>query len=443
MFEIDWKTPHLWRKTAGDMALTAPHLQGRAEADLCVIGAGLTGISTALHAAEAGARVVLLEAAEVGCAASGRNNGLVISHHSKALPSEIEATLGPVIGPRYNELVAQSAPYAFDIMRRHGIDAHQVQAGWLQPAHTDATLARARQSFEEWRAFGAPVAWFGAAETFDRIGSRYLGSWQSGPSGHINPFAFTRGLAQAAQRAGVRLHEHSAVQAITRAGSGWRIGCAAGSVHARQVVVATNALTGTFWPKLRRAMVPMKVFDTATVPLSSRQRAQVLRDNPAVSDMRRDLRYFHYDRDFRIVTGGTHTLWHDARARGIDKTRAMLARAFPALAEDMPEISEYWEGVFAVVPDRKPRLMRLAEGILFGGLYSGRGVALSVSLGREMARWATGQIGDEALPLPVTSLRLVPAQPVAVCVANTMHPVSRLLDRQDERRQARKTTTPG
>lgn len=432
MFAIDWQTPHLWRKTAGDRPLAAPALTGEAEADLCIIGGGLTGLSTALHAAEAGLRVICLEATEIGAAASGRNNGLVISHHSKALPSEIEASFGPVTGPRYNALVAASAPYAFDLMRRLEIDAHQVQAGWIQPAHTVATLARARQSFADWRAFGAAVDWLDAAEVSDRIGSRYLGGWCSPGSGHINPWAFTRGMAAAAIRAGVRLYESSAVTGLQRHGAGWQLRTAHGQVTARQVLVATNALTGGFWPGLHRVMVPVKVFDTATAPLTARQRAAVLRGNPAVSDMRRDLRYFHFDRDFRIVTGGTHTLWHDARARGMEKTRQMLARAFPALAEDMPAITEYWEGVFAVVPDRKPRLMQLADGLLFGGLYSGRGVALSVSLGREIARFLAGQIPAADLPLPLTGLRRVPARRLAVGIANTMHPVMRLLDRIDE-----------
>lgn len=435
MLEIDWQSPHLWRKTAGPQALDAPPLVGETTADLCVIGAGLTGISTALHAAEAGARVALLEGREVGSAASGRNTGQVIAQHSKAVPSEIEAELGPVRGARYNELVARSAADAFELMRRHGIDAHQVQGGWIQPAHTDATLARARRAFEEWQAFGAQVEWLEAAEVLARVGSHYLGGWRVVRSGHINPYAFTRGLARAAQAAGVALHEYSLVERIERAGAEWHVVCAQGRVRARQVVVATNALTGRFWPKLARAMIPMKVFDTATAPLSEALRARVLRANPAVSDMRRDLRYFHLDRDFRIVTGGTHTLWHDARARGIARTRRMLAATFPALAADMPEITEYWEGVFAMVPDRKPRLMRLADGILFGGLYSGRGVALSVSLGREMARWATGLIDEDALPLPVTSLRLVPAQPVAARVANAVHPLLRAMDRRDEARQ--------
>jgi glycine/D-amino acid oxidase-like deaminating enzyme len=106
----------------------------------------------------------------------------------------------------------------------------------------------------------------------------------------------------------------------------------------------------------------------------------------------------------------------------------MLAQAFPALGGE-PKLEEYWEGVFAVVPDRKPRLMRLAPGIVFGGIYSGRGVALSLSLGRKMGQWAAGTLSDDDMPLPVTSLRLVPMQPAAVQVARHIHPWHRIQDR--------------
>jgi glycine/D-amino acid oxidase-like deaminating enzyme len=193
------------------------------------------------------------------------------------------------------------------------------------------------------------------------------------------------------------------------------------------VVLATNALTGDIWPALRRTLIPFKVFQAATEPLSEALRAQILVGDPAVSDMRNDLRYFHYDRDNRLVSGGTHTFWRDEESRGRAKVADLLGRAFQAFG-GRPRIVEYWSGVFAVVPDRRPRLYRLAPGLVFGGVYSGRGVALSLSLGQEIGRWAAGRLSDEQMSLPVTGMKRVPFHPVAVQVANRTHPWNRIKD---------------
>lgn len=427
MFDVDWKTPHLWRKTA-PVRHAAPPLQGETGTDVVVVGGGFTGLAASLGARDCGVEVVLLEGNEIGSAASGRNNGLVISHHSRASPSEFEAVYGKTIGERYNRLVADAADVAFGLMQRFGIDAHQVQQGWLQPAHTQATLARARRFHDEWKAFGARVTWFDGADISTKIGSPYLGGWMANNSGHINPFAMAVGLAGALEREGVRLFENSRAERLEKCDNGWRVHTSGGSVTAREVVLATNALTNDIWPGLRRTLIPFKVFQAATEPLPHELRAQILIGNPAVSDMHNDLRYFHYDCDNRLVSGATHTFWHNEEERGRSKVADLLGRAFRAFG-GRPRITEYWAGTFAVVPDARPRLYRLAPGLVFGGIYSGRGVALAMSLGQEMGRWAAGRRTDEQMPLPVTRMKRVPFHPVAVQVANRMHPYNRFKDR--------------
>ncbi|WP_105386502.1 NAD(P)/FAD-dependent oxidoreductase [Neorhizobium alkalisoli] len=426
MFEVDWKTPHLWRKTAM-MRLPAPSLMGDHRTDVLVVGGGFTGMTAALGAIESGVNVIMLEANEIGSAASGRNNGLVISHHSKASPSEFEAIYGKTIGDRYNGMVAGAAGAAFGLMQRFRIDAHQVQEGWIQPAHTEKTLQRARQFFEEWKAFGSNVSWLNRDEATARIGSPYLGAWMMHNSGHINPFAMTIGLAAALEREGVTIYENSRALRIERVLSGWRIHTALGSVTAPEVILATNALTGDIWPALKRTLIPFKVFQAATEPLSADLRAKILVGNPAVSDMRNDLRYFHYDSNSRLVSGGTHTLWYDEADRGRAKVTQLLGKAFAAFSTP-PNVVEYWNGTFAVVPDRRPRLYRLGPGLVFGGVYSGRGVALSMSLGQEMGRWAAGRRTDEQMPLPVTEMKQIALHSLAVQIANHMHPWHRLKD---------------
>jgi glycine/D-amino acid oxidase-like deaminating enzyme len=425
MFEVDWKNPHLWRKTAPRRA-AAPPLKGDVTADVLVVGGGFTGLAAALGARDSGVgRVAILEGNEIGSAASGRNNGLVISHHSKAAPSEFEAAFGKLYGERYNRLVAEAADVAFGLMQRFGIDAHQVQQGWIQPAHTEATLARARRFHDEWKAFGANVSWFDREEVTTRIGSPYAGGWMVRNSGHINPFAMTIGLAAALEHEGVTIYENSRGLRLEKNPAGWRAHTAEGSIAAPQIVLATNALTGDIWPGLKKTLIPFKVFQAATEPLSPTLREKILVGNPAVSDMRNDMRYFHYDCDNRLVSGGTHTLWYDEMNRGLAKVSRALGKAFAAFGGPAKTV-EYWSGTFAVTPDRKPRLFRLAPGLVFGGVYSGRGVALAMALGQEMGRWAAGKRGDADMPLPVTAMKSVPLHSIAVQVANRMHPWNRL-----------------
>lgn len=427
MFDVDWKTPHLWAKTTPKRS-PAPELRDDHETDLLVVGGGYTGMAAALGARDSGANVILLEGNEIGSSASGRNHGLVISHHSKAAPSEFEAIYGKARGEKYNRLVANSGDVSFGLMQRFGINAHQVQNGWIQPAHTQATLRRARQFYHEWKSFGAKVSWLDRDEISAKIGSPYLGGWLIANSGHINPFAMATGLAGALEREGVAIFENSKAISLTKSGKGWLVKTSKGSITASRIVLATNALTDDLWPGLKRTLIPLKVFQSATAPLPEELRAQILVGNPAVSDMRNDLRYFHFDCDNRLVSGGTHTFWHNEAERGREKIAAMLQKAFHAF-KTPPRMEEYWHGTFAVVPDRRPRLYRLAPGLVFGGIYSGRGVALSMSLGQEIGRWALDQLSDDAMPLPVTNMQPVPFHPVATQVANRIHPWHRFKDR--------------
>lgn len=430
MFKIDWETPHLWAQTTEEPHRLRAEPVGEAAVDVAVVGGGFTGLATALALSEAGVCTAVLEGNQIGSAASGRNNGLVIPHHSKAAPSEILAAFGQIYGKRYNAMVQEAARSAFTLVTKHDIKCHAVNTGWIQPGHSPRTIARMKQFHAEWKAEGADVAWMDGPEISERLGSRYLGGWMAREGGHINPYALTQGLARVVEQSGARIFENAKVTGLTRDGQSWQLTTAnGGMVRAAKVFLATNALSGAIWPMLAQSIIPMQVYQAATAPVPEHLRDVILRGNPAVSDTRRDIRAFHYDRDFRIVTGGTHTVWVGApEARGLRATRRMIAAAFPQLGPN-PAIDHYWEGVFGVVPDRKPRLMRLGPGLVFGGIYSGRGVALSLSLGTRIGNWLAGKTTEDQLPLEVTGLRPIPAHPVAVQVARRIHPLHRVQDR--------------
>lgn len=419
---------HHWLKISKEITADYPVLSGGQTADYVVVGGGLSGLNAAIELARLGASVVVLEQDTIGQAASGRNNGQVIPHHSRASPSEMEQLLGSVRGHRYNSLVASAPTKLFELIDRYEIRCDSVRNGWMQACHSRQALDRGRTFYEEWKAFGASVEWLDRDALSERMGSvNYAGGWKATHAGHLNPYALCRGLARGAAGDGVRLYEKSPAIAIVRDASKWSVRTPAGEVSAKGVLVTTNALTGDIWPGLRRSLIPVRIYQVATEPLNEQQRRTVLPGNEGVSDTRRDLFACRYDSESRLEAIGTHTLWHKAAARGQAAVMAKFRTVFPQL--DGLKSTEYWEGTLAVVPDRIPRLMRLAPNLLFAGVYSGRGVAMSTVWGASAARLLSGAATDADMPVPVTSLRQIHGHGVAVRVASLVHPWHRLVDK--------------
>ncbi|WP_321930534.1 NAD(P)/FAD-dependent oxidoreductase [Paraburkholderia guartelaensis] len=419
---------HHWLKISKEATISYPTLVESQTADYVVVGGGLSGLNAAIELARLGASVVLLEQDTIGQAASGRNNGQVIPHHSKASPSEIEQLLGPVRGQRYNGLVAKAPTELFGLVDRYGISCDSVRNGWMQACHSEQALLRGRTFYEEWKAFGASVEWLDRDLLSKRMGSlNYRGGWKANHAGHLNPYALCRGLARGAASEGVRIYETSPVASIVRDGSKWRVRTTAGEITAKGVLVTTNALTGDFWPGLRRSLIPVRIYQVATERLNEQQRKTVLPGNEGVSDTRRDLFACRYDSEGRLEAIGTHTLWHNAAERGMAAVMAKFHTVFPQLRE--LRATEYWEGTLAVVPDRIPRLMNLAPNLLFAGVYSGRGIAMSTVWGASAARLLAGAATEADMPVPVTSLRQIHGHGIAVQVASLIHPWHRLLDK--------------
>ena len=163
-----------------------------------------------------------------------------------------------------------------------------VRTAGFRPAYTEATLAHARTTYAEWKAIGAAVEWLDAEVLANRLGAPgYLGGWQANEGGHINPYALTQGMARVAIGAGARIRARSPVRAIRPDGGRWTIEAGGAVVRAGKILIATNALTGAFWPGLAKTMIPVKLFQTASRPLSDNLRATILSGNQGFSDMRR------------------------------------------------------------------------------------------------------------------------------------------------------------
>src|SRR5437764_3231784 len=223
-----------------------PELIGAQQTDVIVIGAGFTGLSTALHLREAGVDVAIVEAAEPGWGASGRNNGQVIPTLSRPDPEDIIAKHGAV-GERFVAMLRDSALTLFDVIRRYEINAEQEQAGWVQPVHSPGRIKIAERRVRQWSKFGAPVELLSREQTRAMLGSdAWFGGFWNKSGGHINPLALSRGLARVVLERGGRIYARSPAIGFERRGGRWGVNTAQGQISGRAVILATEAHTREF-----------------------------------------------------------------------------------------------------------------------------------------------------------------------------------------------------
>lgn len=394
-----WERPDsLWEATAPPPPALSP-LEGRVQADLLVIGGGFTGLSAALHAAESGKRVVLLEASEIGRGASGRNNGQVIPTLTRPDPDDLVARFGAEAGERFVALIRDSAATLFDLVRRLGIDCAAEQTGWVQPVHTPGRMVIAERRVAQWGRRGAPVELLDRAAVARVLGTdAYFGGWMNRSGGHINPLALARGLATKAVAAGALVHVNSAALSVERQGDMWVARTAQGSVIADALVLGTNGYAAAVFPDIRTEVVPVLSWQMATAPLAEEVRKAILPGRPAMSDTHGDLRFLRPTADHRLVSGGGLIVPINGAERLKRIVGERLAGLFPALRGVTFDF--VWNGRIAMTTDYTPRIHRLGpNGFAWAGC-NGRGVALSVSLGRELALAALGRDPAElALPL--------------------------------------------
>lgn len=394
----------LWAATATPAPAT-PALAEDARVDVAIVGAGYTGLVTALHLAAAGTRVCVLDAGEPGWGASGRNGGQVIPG-LKYDPDALRKRFGGAQAERLIDVAGGAADEVFALIERHAIDCDATRRGWIQPAASPAALRTIEGRAEQWRRHGVPVELLDREQVTRRIGSpHYLGAWVDPRAGSVQPLSYARGLVRAAQAEGARIHGHSRVTGLSAQGGGWRLATAGGhSVHAERVLLATNGYTDALWPGLRQTVLAANSFIVATRPLPEALRRSVLPGGEVCSDARRLLLYFKQDAQGRLLLGGRGPFAEPRQAGDWAHLEQSLTHLFPQLA-GVP-IDYRWSGRVALTQDFLPHLHEPAPGlsILLG--YNGRGVALATALGRRMAQRLMGS--EEAFPFPASPIRRIP-----------------------------------
>ncbi|RUW84229.1 FAD-dependent oxidoreductase [Mesorhizobium sp. M1E.F.Ca.ET.063.01.1.1] len=395
----------IWRKPQ-----TAPLFQSELSAggtlDAVIVGGGIMGLSTALHAARAGLSIQVLDAGAIGQGASGLNGGQVIPG-LKYDPEWLIEHFGKERGEALVDFAASTADAVFDVIRDEKLAVPFTRNGWIQAAHTETALKAAANRDQQWRARGADVKLLDQTEIAAMTGAKgYLGGWLDRRAGVIDPLSYTMELARVAASAGAKIAERQKVVKLGKEADLWRVSIQGGAeLRAKSVVLATNAYTDGLLPDLARTIVPLHSFQIATAPLPAALADSILPGEQAASDSRRILVYYRKSADGRLVLGGRGRMALPSSAADWAHLERALIRLYPALGD--VAIEKRWFGRVAMTPDHLPHLHEPEKGLLAVVGCQGRGVGLMSALGKRMANYLAS--GDtRQLPFLLSPIRPIP-----------------------------------
>lgn len=365
-----------------------PALDAAIAADVCVVGGGYTGLSAALHLAERGYDVVLLEAQRIGWGAAGRNGGQVGSGQRRD-EAELEARFGRDVAHRLWDLAEEAKEIVRERVARHAIDC-DLKAGQLitaaKPEHAVALLQRARRLAAD---YGYSRARYITGEELPTmLGSRaFHGALLDTGALHLHPLNFTLGLARACEAAGVRVFERTRVLDYTRAIPA-RVRTERGSVSARYLVLGCDGYLGRLEPRIASRIMPINNFIIATAPLGEERARALIRDDVCVHDTRFVVNYFRLSADRRLLFGGGENYRRGFPADIAAFVRPYMLSVFPQLAD--VSIDYAWGGALGISRTRLPHLGRLPPNVFFAQGFSGHGISIGMLAGRLISEALAG-----------------------------------------------------
>jgi gamma-glutamylputrescine oxidase len=361
-------------------------LDGDLTVDVAIIGGGITGVSAALHLAERGYHVALLESEEIGWGASGRNGGQALPGFA-ASQMKIKSLVGAQKARRLWDMSVEAVDLLHGQIQRFNIPCDPV-TGYLHAAIKPRHVRELEETQEELAELGAPAGRILKGEELRaRLASRrYLAALEDSFAGHIHPLNYTLGLAAAAQAAGAKLYTQTRVLKV-EPGKTVTIQTSRGTVRAAFLLTAGGAYLGDLMRPLAGYIMPVGTYIMATEPREDVK--DLIPRNEAVCDLNFVLNYFRRSADDRMLFGG-RVSYSTLPPPSLEQS--MLARAvrvFPQLAN--ARVEYLWGGNVDISQNRAPHFGRLTENILFAQGFSGHGVALTGFTGKILAEAIAGQ----------------------------------------------------
>jgi len=399
--------PHarsLYAATA-DRTLAFPALREPGRVHVAIIGGGFTGLSAALHLAEGGVDVALVEAEKIGWGASGRNGGQLHSGQRRD-QDWLEAQFGRADALGLWRMAEEAKALVMDLIARHGI-ACDWRAGLIETVHKQRLVGEEKDYVGKLRRdYGYDaVEWLDRATLAERIGTDvYFGGRRDATAGHLDPLKLAEGIARAAAKAGARLHEATRVVKLAgSAGTGFALATAGGATLTADIVIlAGDGYLSGIDAETEARVMAIDNYILATAPIGAGQAGGLIAGGEAVSDSRFVVYYFRPTADGRLLFGGGETYSRTPPADTAAFVRRHLARVYPQLAGVAVDYA--WGGAVAITLRRLPFIRRLRPGVYVASGYSGQGVALAPYAGKVLAEAILGDPARldrfAALPCP-------------------------------------------
>ncbi|MGI9387179.1 MAG: NAD(P)/FAD-dependent oxidoreductase [Methyloligellaceae bacterium] len=401
---LDGLPETLWHHLAGappaDQGKFAQH-----STDLVVVGGGITGLSAALRAREAGLSVTLLEQGQVGWGASGRNGGSVVVG-LKGDPRKILSDFGEERGARLIAFAQDGPRQLYDAIKSYGIACDLHHGGHITAFHTPKAKDRFAPVVEAWTAYGAPVKLLDRGAIGEKTGSElYVGGLQDDRCANLNPLKLVFGLVRAAIERGVTVNTGVSVNAVKRDGRSLVVKTDRGAVITDSVILALNAYADKRFPQLSSSFLNPTSCIVATRVLSETEIGGILPDGAAAADSRRVLNYFRRTPDGRVMLGGRGPMSTPSKPASYRSMAHSLRTIYPQLKD--VEIDLHWFGRLSIAMDFHPHVEEIERGVLVLNGYAGRGLALGAQLGR----YAVDRLANAGSEAPIDlfdPLRRVP-----------------------------------
>jgi gamma-glutamylputrescine oxidase len=375
-----------YQATANRTVSTFP-FEGDVTADVCIIGAGFTGLSAALELAEAGYKVVVLEAETIGFGASGRNGGQICTGFSSG-QSKIEGQIGKADAKRAFDLSEEAKQLILDRVEKHKIDC-DIRWGYMHCIPKAHQFKHLQEWADEYETLGyGGNTLLSKAELEQKLGTNiYHGALRESHAGHFHPLNYCLGLAAAAIKAGAVVHEHSRVVEVDTGPAPWAR-TTKGKVSAKFMIIAGNAYLGQLVKPLEGKVMPVGSYIIATEPLGENRAKSLIADNEAVANTNFIVDYYRRSSDHRMLFGGRASYSTFEPPNLGEYMRPRMTSVFPQLKD--VKIEYAWGGFIAITSNRIPDCGRLSPTVFYAHGYSGQGVSLAGMYGKLMAECVRG-----------------------------------------------------
>ena len=371
-----------------------PKLKGAETADVCIIGAGFTGLSAALHLAKAGYAVTLLDAHRVGWGASGRNGGQLGSD-MRSGQDDLESQYGKAEAHALWDIAQEANKLCRQLINEHEIDC-DLTDGIIHADHRERYLKETREYTEKLQKdYGYDkVRYLDKAEIQQQVGSEsYHGGSLDMGAAHLHPLNYALGLAKAASAAGVTIYQESPVLGYQQTGSdNVHVKTADGDIRAKHVLLACNGYLDKLNKKVASRVMPINNYIIATEPLTDELASHLIRDNHAVADSRFVVNYFRLSADKRMLFGGGENYSFQFPPDIKSFVRKHMLSIYPQL--DNTKIDYGWGGTLAITVSRMPYFAKVSDNVLSASGYSGHGVAMATMAGKIMADMIDGKLAN-------------------------------------------------